>query len=129
MCCPSLLKASADRFLSKTRFCEHTSCLVWTGGQSRGGERTHSQKPYGTFWVAPGLVVRAHVYSGCSFGLIPDLRLPDGMNLDHTCENTLCVSPFHLELVTREENQARKHRPRPQLTYVQLLLAAGEPPF
>jgi hypothetical protein len=129
VCGLDLLNASADRFLTKTRFCEHSHCLIWTAGQSRGGERTHRQKPYGTFWVAEGLVVRAHVYAGCSFGLIPSLKLPDGMNLDHTCENTLCVSPYHLELVTKLENQQRKYQPRPSPTYIQLLLAAGEPPF
>jgi hypothetical protein len=34
--------------------------------------------------------------------------VPAGMQLDHTCENTLCVSPHHLEPVTNDENQRRK---------------------
>jgi len=33
--------------------------------------------------------------------------VPDGMELDHTCENKACVNPAHLEPVTGTENQLR----------------------
>lgn len=35
--------------------------------------------------------------------------IPVGMELDHTCRNTLCVNPDHLEPVTHEENIRRHH--------------------
>lgn len=33
--------------------------------------------------------------------------VPDGLTLDHLCENFKCVNPAHLEPVTLEENQRR----------------------
>lgn len=34
--------------------------------------------------------------------------IPDGLELDHLCFNTLCVNPNHLEPVTRQENMRRR---------------------
>lgn len=34
--------------------------------------------------------------------------IPDGLELDHTCQNTLCVRPAHMEPVTRPVNEQRK---------------------
>jgi hypothetical protein len=33
--------------------------------------------------------------------------VPDGLELDHLCENKACVNPGHLEPVTRSENVRR----------------------
>lgn len=52
--------------------------------------------------------VRAHVFIAWIAGIIKGLKVPKGMNLDHTCENSLCVNPGHLELVSKLENQLRK---------------------
>ena len=37
--------------------------------------------------------------------------IPDGLVLDHLCENKPCVNPEHLEPVTKRENE-RRHRQR-----------------
>lgn len=34
-------------------------------------------------------------------------QIPDGYEIDHTCENTLCCNPGHLEAVTPGENKRR----------------------
>lgn len=37
--------------------------------------------------------------------------IPEGMEPDHLCRNTLCVRPSHLEAVTRRENLRRADSP------------------
>lgn len=34
-------------------------------------------------------------------------KLPDGIHLDHVCQNKRCVNPAHMEPVTPKENQRR----------------------
>lgn len=42
--------------------------------------------------------------------------VPDGLELDHTCHNKLCVNPHHLEAVTHQENCARRRKSGPYPT-------------
>lgn len=37
--------------------------------------------------------------------------IPDGLQLDHLCRNTLCCNPDHLEPVTSRENRKRGFNP------------------
>lgn len=100
-------------------------CWIWHGGISEGGRRRtgfngkeyiRDNSQYGSFWYA-GTTHRAHVWIAWAFGIIPELRVPEGMNLDHTCQNTLCVCPWHLELVPQVVNLDRiKNRAAPGIT-------------
>lgn len=115
MCLTGCERLSLEvRFLSKLEQMPN-GCRVWRGALSRGGNRPHSS-PYGSISTnACFNSVRAHVAAAYLSGLISDLRVPPGMNLDHTCEQhgTLCVDC--LELVTAQENLARiKSRPIPK---------------
>lgn len=98
---------------SATHSWAYTPCQLWTGGKSRGGDRWSEKAWYGTF--NPGGCVRggvrAHVYAAFIAGIIPDLRIPSGMNLDHCCDQSLCCNPLHLDLVTKLVNQERRMRP------------------
>lgn len=98
-----------ERFEAKHYVCEETACWVWEGGQSTGAAIGNERKvPYGSFWDSDlKRSLRAHVWIAWRAGLIPRPRLPDGKQLDHTCCNSLCVNPFHLELVTKRENYER----------------------
>lgn len=74
-----------------------TGCWTWTGRITKGyGEhiyREGGRKRY----------IGAHraVY------LASGREIPDGLQLDHLCRNTVCVNPEHLEPVTGKENVRR----------------------
>lgn len=105
---------------------QDVGCLWWCGARSRGGERGSDKAWYGSLWIGPDKrdTVRAHVAVATAHGLITDFRVPFLMNLDHTCRRSLCVEHSHLELVTREENQARKSWPDRPLTSLEEELIA-----
>lgn len=86
------------RFMAKTKV--SGECLEWTGRTNHG---------YGLFRVDNTVAgghksrVRAHrfIYEHL-YG-----KIPDGMEIDHTCRNRACVFIGHLEVVTHQENMAR----------------------
>ena len=70
-------------------------CWQWTGGTIPDG--------YGSFHLAPLKRVASHRYAWES------LRspIPNGLTIDHLCQNKRCVNPEHMEVVTRGENTLR----------------------
>jgi hypothetical protein len=81
-----------------------SGCWFWEGARSRG---QGNRKWYGSFYLRSG-VVRAHRFSAVVIGNQRELLA--GEHRDHTCHFSLCVNPDHLEIVSKEENQARKRR-------------------
>lgn len=74
-------------------------CWLWTGptsGEGRGGG--YGRMSLNDQTVAVHKVVYTHFH-----GYIPSTK-----QIDHTCNNRLCCSPRHLELVTHRTNQKRK---------------------
>jgi hypothetical protein len=77
-------------------------CWNWTGAVFK--------KPYGNYGQmrvgrkGQDKIRRAHVLSYEVFVG----KIPDGLELDHLCHNTLCVNPEHLEPVTHKENMKRR---------------------
>lgn len=84
------------RFWSKV--VKTAECWLWIGSRSDGA--------YGQFRLPGGVgskLVQAHRYAYESLvGAIPD-----GLTLDHLCENKGCVNPAHLEAVSLAENIRR----------------------
>lgn len=70
-------------------------CWLWIGGRKKAG--------YGQFAV-DGKKVIAHRWAYSHF-IGP---IPAGYEIDHTCRNSSCVNPDHLEAITLEENRRRR---------------------
>lgn len=86
-----------DRFWEKVNIT--LTCWEWTG--ARNTER--GQRGYGSIRLG-GKVCRAHRVSyELTYGPIPD-----GMQIDHRCNNKICVRPDHLRTVTNKQNSEHK---------------------
>lgn len=99
-----LLSDAWPRFVAKVAANDNHGCWCWLGGRSKGGGHSDHAGFYGSFHVTTGVKVRAHIFSWLASGE----AFPPELTLDHTCRNTLCVNPAHLELVTIAENNRRK---------------------
>ena len=87
-----------DRFVRKVQIDPISGCWNWTGAASRGS----SGGKYGGFYFN-GKRRKAHRFA---YERIVG-SISAGLEIDHTCENTLCVNPGHLEPVTKAENMER----------------------
>src|SRR5258706_12037463 len=83
-----------ERFWAKVDVRGPDECWAWTAGTVCG---------YGSFSVPGPRTVRAHrwIYEQVNG------PIPDGLQIDHLCRNSLCVNPTHLEAVTGKENAQR----------------------
>jgi|SRR5690625_3205419 len=83
-----------QRFWSKVQRGSEHECWPWTAGTTTHG--------YGNFSLGgrAGRMHHAHrVAYELEFGAIPK-----GMSILHSCDNTLCVNPYHLRPGAQEEN-------------------------
>lgn len=93
-----------DEWVPSLRSCdrERTPCVLWVGQRAAGGLM-------GSFRRNDGTIVGAHVYS---LEASLSRSVGEGMHVNHVCRVPLCVNPYHLEEVTRQENQDLGLRPR-----------------
>ena len=92
-------KDPSVRFWSKVK--KTKECWNWTGCKTRNG--------YGWFRYSPK-------YNGTTNAhrvvfMIIGVEIPDGLTVDHICNNKLCVNPKHLRIVTMRENVLRNGGP------------------
>jgi len=98
-----LVAGCLERFWRHVTTSDHPDgCWEWTGAKSRGGGKPNGAW-YTTFKINGRIAVRAHI-----FVCVAEGRMIRGHHVDHTCRNTLCVRPSHLEVVTPLENDRRK---------------------
>ena len=78
---------------------------IWTGAISKAGDKRHLKDYQGypsTRWQTKTIGVH-RLICAAFHGAIPI-----GWEVDHTCNNTLCLNPDHLGAVTPEINRARR---------------------
>lgn len=83
------VKTFQERFWLKVK--KTSNCWNWTGGKFKSG--------YGTFTIGRKLY-RAHRVSW----VIHFKEIPSGIQVLHTCDNSLCVKPEHLFLGNHIDN-------------------------
>lgn len=92
-------KTALDRFWAAVE--KTDDCWVWTGSKSTISKRPNWQYPK---FFDGTKTVRAHRFA---YELLVG-PIPDGMHLDHTCTNTMCVNPAHMEPATNKKNLERQ---------------------
>ncbi|MDR6794827.1 hypothetical protein J2X12_002838 [Pseudarthrobacter oxydans] len=94
------VRPEADRYWEKVGKAD--GCWNWLGA-------THGDDPgggYGVFFLTSSGFMQAHRYAWQML----NGTIPEGMVIDHTCHNRICVKPEHLRLATLSQN-AQNLRP------------------
>ncbi len=97
-----MMEAPEDRFWAKVdQSAGPDGCWPWLA--SRHGGHEGGEARYGKFGLR-GKDVQAHrvAYE------LTNGPIPTGLQVDHTCHNTLCMNPAHLRLATPGQNTANR---------------------
>jgi hypothetical protein len=103
---------TALRVAKDTQSANRLRCWPWPGRHRRpSGGTGESGVPGDYAVIGTGAHARpAHcVIYEAQFGR----KIPKGMHAHHTCENTWCINPWHVEVLTNAEHQDR-HRKKPR---------------
>jgi len=77
---------------------DENGCLPWLGGRKGNGD-------YGKFGLDARQTITAHRFAY----ELEHGPILDGLDVHHTCGNSLCVNPDHLELLAPSEHQRLHH--------------------
>jgi hypothetical protein len=104
---PILVEETPEqRFWRQIKIDTTTNCWLWTGsGSGKFYDKETGQGGYGQL-RSHGKNWMAHRWAYVHLG---GKSLEQHEFLDHTCRNTRCCNPEHLENVSREENNKRAH--------------------
>ncbi len=89
--------SAENRFWQKVCIQGQHECWPWLGGKVTGG--------YGQFRVGRSTHHAHRLMFKLIFGPIPK-----GLEVCHSCRNRGCVSPDHLSIGTRKENQSDRNK-------------------
>ena len=83
-----------EHIFNKTMFEPNTGCWIWTGAKGKSG--------YGNIGINKKTYsIHRIVYE------IEKGQIPIGYQIDHLCNNKICINPYHLEAKTPKENIIR----------------------
>lgn len=89
-----------DRILERVRIDPETDCWIWPSLRDKKG--------YGGITIGSrldGTMRQARIHRVSYEEFVGPI--PDGLTIDHLCENKACCNPAHLEPVTNAENKRR----------------------
>jgi len=100
------MKTIEQRFWEKVgAHADPTKCWLWTAYATKS--KSGGRAPYGRFRVGSRMVLAHRL----SYEMHHHVIIPKGMTIDHVkergCTSTLCVNPYHLEVVTNRVNVLR----------------------
>lgn len=90
---------------------DEDGCWNWMGTVSRDGYgriRIGSRTDHSTRLVATHRLIY-ECFSG---------QIPSNLEIDHLCQNTRCVNPWHLEVVTHKGNMERGKNAQKHIAYM-----------
>jgi hypothetical protein len=103
-------KSRLERFMLKIKI-EENGCWLWQGSTyySKGGsDETYLNKKYGKYgsfkWISTFKNAKNIGAHRCSYMLFKG-EIPEGMLVRHSCNDSLCVNPEHLELGNHKQNK------------------------
>lgn len=104
---PALTVAELAEFWSHVEQAE--DCWIWKGTRVASAVSSVARHEYGVFRLRRGgsrFNLKAHRIAKA----LASEDHPE-FDIDHTCQNKLCVNPDHLDWVTHEENRRRARQP------------------
>lgn len=98
-------EAIREKVMSRVRINSVTGCWEWLGPTSgKPGRGRHGRGHSYPRMNLDGQTVAVHIVMWVNeHGYLPSKR-----QLDHTCENRICVNPAHTDDVTHKRNQKRR---------------------
>jgi hypothetical protein len=90
-------KPAIDRFMSHVEK-DESGCWNWCGTRKKAG--------YGSFSICKNTISITYNAHRWSYAYYRG-EIPEDMTIDHLCRNRRCVNPWHMEVVTIQENLSR----------------------